>query len=487
MEITLREIRKNYGLVKALRGVDVSLRPGRIYGLLGENGAGKSTLMRVLCGRTRPDGGSILIDGRDAGALNPAEALRVGVGMLQQDPLDFPAMKVWENFSLGGKGGGREAVSKRLNDLAGGFHFSFDPDARLADLTVGVRQQLSMLRLLDAGVRVLILDEPTTGISLEQKEALFAAMRRLAGEKDRIVILVTHNLEEAVEMCDDILIMRHGKMVGELTPPYSKEAMLDLMFGESAAPEVRSTITAGSADREPVLELTGATFEGEGYDLRDVSLVVRPGEIIGLAGLEGNGQEPFLRGLAGRARLKAGKVVLAGEDLSGGAPERFRGSGSHLLPAARMEHGLFPDMTVREHFHLAFPGLSGAEGVAFMEESCKRFRLPVRLSEPAVNLSGGNQQRLQLALIPEGVKLLLLEHPTRGLDLESCRQIWGHLEERCRQGAAILFSSADLEEILDHCHRALIFFQRRLFADVDAAGLSVNGLGALMSGQRGRS
>jgi general nucleoside transport system ATP-binding protein len=486
MEITLREIRKNYGLVKALRGVDLSLRPGRIYGLLGENGAGKSTLMRVLCGRTRPDGGAILIDGQAVNALRPAEALSVGVGMLQQDPLDFPAMKVWENFSLGGKGGGREAVSKRLDDLAGGFHFAFDPDARLADLTVGERQQLSMLRLLDAGVRVLILDEPTTGISLEQKEALFAAMRRLAGEKDRTVILVTHNLEEAVEMCDDILIMRQGKMVGELTPPYSKDAMLEFMFGESAPP-VMKTITDGAMDREPVLALFGATFEGEGFDLENVSLTVRPGEIIGLAGLEGNGQEPFLRGLAGRARLKAGKVVLGGQDISGGAPERFRGSGSHLLPAARLEQGLFPDMSVREHFQLAIPSLSGAAGVAFMEESCKRFRLPVRLSEPAVNLSGGNQQRLQLALIPEGVKLLLLEHPTRGLDLESCRQIWGHLEERCRQGAAILFSSADLEEILDHSHRALIFFQRRLFADVDAAGLSVNGLGALMSGQRGRS
>ncbi len=486
MDITLREIRKNYGAVQALRGVDASLRPGRVYGLLGENGAGKSTLMRVLCGRTRPDGGDILINGASAGALNPARALAVGVGMLQQDPLDFPAMKVWENFSLGGRGGGRAKAAENLANLSGSFHFSFDPDMRLADLTVGERQQLSLLRLLDAGVRVLILDEPTTGISLEQKEALFAAMRRLSKDENRTVIFVTHNLEEAVDMCDDILVMSHGRVTGEFTPPYSKEELLTRMFGEDAARPVKSSpAAAGRRDGRETLALSGAVFEGEGFDLADIDLCVRPGEIIGLAGLEGNGQEPLLRGLAGRARMKAGRLLLDGIDLSGKPPERFRFSGSHLLPAARLERGLFPDMSVREHFQLAFPELKGAGGTAFMEASCRRFRLPVRLSEPAVNLSGGNQQRLQLALIPENVKLLLLEHPTRGLDLESCRQIWEHLEERCRQGAAILFSSADLEEILDHCHRVLVFFQRRLFADVNASGLSAGALGALMSGQKG--
>lgn len=483
MDIHLKGISKNYGAVKALRGVDMRLRPGRIYGILGENGAGKSTLMRVLSGRTRPDAGTLAIDGRTASGLKPAQALGAGVGMLQQDPLDFPNMTVWENFSLGGCGGGRQNASQRLLDAAQGFHFRFDPNARLGDLTVGERQQLSMLRLLDAGVRVLILDEPTTGISLEQKNALFAAMRRLAGDQDKTVVLVSHNLDEAVDLCDDILVMRLGEIVGEFTAPYSKKAILASMFGETAEHK-ESPPRPDMTRSAPLLALKDAVFEGESFDLKDVNLLVRPGEIIGLAGLEGNGQEPLLRGLAGRARIKSGRVLLGDRDMTGAPPDVFRSSGCRLLPAARLERGLFPDMTVKEHFQLAFPHLKRREAAAFMEQACARFRLPARLSEPAVNLSGGNQQRLQLALMPDYARLLLLEHPTRGLDLESCRQIWARLGERCAQGAALLFASADLEEILDHASRALVFFQRRLFADVATNGLTQADLGALMSGQQ---
>ncbi len=482
MEIALKDIHKYYGRVHANAGITVGLEPGRIYGLLGENGAGKSTLMRILAGHTQHDRGDLIFDGRPVGRLKPAAALSLGVGMLYQDPLDFPALTVLENFMLGGvKRSNKEAVS-RLLELAERFHFQFSPEQRVSELTVGERQQLALLRLLDLGVKVLILDEPTTGISLIQKELLFKAMRDLSAEGGRIIILVTHKLSEALDLCHEILVMRQGRLEGKLSPPYEADDLLRLMFGPDVTRE-QGKEDSPRVGGEVLVALDDAEIVGEKFSLPHVSLAVHTGEIIGLAGLEGTGRQVLLKGLAGLARLRHGRLVFQNRAMQGQPRPVFRREGIHFLPAARLEKGLFPGLTLHEHLALAFPEEKKRLDDFHQTQCVDRFRLMAHPATLAQALSGGNQQRLQLSLIPHQTRLLLMEHPTRGLDLGSARQVWSHLEERCRQGAALLFSSADLEEIMEHSHRVLVFYNQRVVADLPVESLTIEALGGLMAGR----
>ena len=482
MLVELSDINKTYGRVRANQEINLRLEPGRIYGLLGENGAGKSTLMRILAGHTRPDKGRILFDGRDPGRLNPSSALTLGVGMLYQDPLDIPALSVLENFVLGGRKRSRREAADRLEELAHGLDFSFTPSQRVSELTVGERQQLELLRLLDVGAKVLILDEPTTGITLPQKKLLFSTLRKLSADRNRTIIVVTHKLEDALGLCHQLIIMRQGRLEALADPPYDPRRVVQIMFGPQAGDEDRSEAAPPSAET-PWLKLSDADFVGEKYALTNAGLQVRPGEIVGLAGLEGSGQELLLSGLAGLSRMSRGRLEFEGATLSGRAYRAFRRAGIHFLPAARLEQGLFPDLSLTDHVCLAFPEQKKRLDRFFQEECVDRFRLKAHPSTCACALSGGNQQRLLLSLIPPDSKLLLMEHPTRGLDVGSAREVWQHLEERCRRGASLIFSSADLDEVLEHSHRVLVFYNRALIADLPVEQVNVETLGSLMAGR----
>jgi ABC-type uncharacterized transport system ATPase subunit len=479
--IEFQDIHKYYGAIPANVGIDLVLEPGRIYGLLGENGAGKSTLMRILAGHSRPSRGRLLLNGKAAEGLTPAGALGLGVGMLAQDPLDFPALKVWENFSLGKRRRRRETLT-RLHDLADRFHFRLPPEEKVGELTVGERQQLELLRLLDLGVKVLILDEPTTGISVTQKEALFATMRRLAAEPDRIIVFVSHKLSEVGELCQEVIVLRRGRLVARVPAPLRAQDLIALMFGDEQDALVETEPRAQPGE-QPLLTLDRVHVLGEKFALEDLSLEIRPGEILGLAGLEGNGQELLLRGLAGLVRVVGGRLVLDGSELQGRPYLAFRRAGIHFVPAARLEEGLFPELSLADHVHLALPGNGEGRAALSPEAAVRRFNIQAQPSTPARTLSGGNQQRLLLSLIPARLRLLLLEHPTRGLDLGVTRQVWHHLVERCRHGTAILFSSADLEEIFAYSRRLLVFYNRRLVAALPAHATSVEEVGRLMAGQ----
>lgn len=482
MQVEFKDIHKYYGRVRANVGIDLTLEPGRIYGLLGENGAGKSTLMRMLAGHTEPTRGRIFFDGKSPQGFNPSRALAMGVGMLYQDPLDFPALQVWENFRLGGKKRNRKQVLKRLQELGDRFHVRLAPGEKVGELTVGERQQLELLRLLDLGVKVLILDEPTTGISVRQKEMLFSTMRQLAKDKGRTIVFVTHKLAEVEELCEEVIVMRRGKLTATLPAPFRPDELIKLMFGSEQKLTEADQGKPHPAE-ENFIQLESVQLLGEKYTLEDISLGIRPGEIVGLAGLEGNGQELLLRGLAGLARVMRGRLIFDGEELQGRPYLTFRRAGIHFLPAARLEHGLFPDLSLNEHFHLAFPPQKGGRHTFLPGEGLKTFSIRAKLSTSARALSGGNQQRLLLALIPREIRLLLLEHPTRGLDHGSGQQVWSRLLERCRQNTALLFSSADLEEIKDHSHRVLIFYNRQLVADRPTHSMSVEEMGRLMAGE----
>ncbi|WP_028576755.1 ATP-binding cassette domain-containing protein [Desulfomicrobium escambiense] len=479
--IVLTDIGKQYGRVRANDSISLTLEPGRIYALVGENGAGKSTLMRILAGHTVPDAGTITVRGRSHARLTPALAASLGVGMLYQDPLDFPALPVWENFRLGGTARTRDQVIDKLGELSNHLGVCFLPGEAISSLTVGERQLLELLRLLDLGATTLILDEPTTGITPEQKRSLFGLLTRLAREEDHTVVLVTHKLSEALEMADAIFVMRQGRLVSTLETPCGEDELVRLMFGEAV--DRAGDVPPVSAPQTRRMVLDRAVFAGPKYHLGPLGVSAAPGEMIGLAGLDGSGQELFLRGLCGLDRLAEGALELDGRRFERNDFKALHKAGVHFVPADRMSQALFPDLSIREHILLAFPD-QAARLEDFRREQCEgRFNLRAHPDTPAKSLSGGNQQRLLLSLIPDGAPLLLMEHPTRGLDAGSSLQVWEHLRERCRDGATIFFFSPDLDEVIEHSHRVLVFFDRMLVADVPRSAATVETLGALMAGK----
>jgi simple sugar transport system ATP-binding protein len=484
MKIELKDVHKTFGAVHANAGISLAVPGGTIQGVLGENGAGKSTLMKILSGFIQADGGRILLDGQEVRIASPADAMRYGIGMLHQDPLDFPPLRVIDNFQVGHRGGlfpNRAVAARALLVLEGEFGFSIDLDAYVDSLTVGERQQLEILRLLWFGASALILDEPTTGISALQKEKLFATLRRLA-EQGKTVIFVSHKLEEVQDLCHQVAVLRRGMLVGESKPPYTTDLLVEMMFGKAVALSARRAAEVG----EPVLSLGRVAVEDHRLHIRDVDIQVRAGEVIGLAGMEGSGQRVLLRACAGLVRPVAGQILVGNRDLTAKAYRTFLRNGVAYLPAERLEEGLVPGLTLAEHFTLAQAGQGvfidrrGTQALA--EERIADFSIHGRPETKVEALSGGNQQRALLALLKSPLSLLLLEHPTRGLDIESVIWIWSKLRERCQQGAAILFISSDLEEILLYSDRILVFFGGRVSQPLDASATTVDQLGQLIGG-----
>ncbi len=485
MNVELRNIHKSFGNVRANVGINLAVPAGTIQGILGENGAGKSTLMKVLSGFIRADEGEILLDGRKVDIHSPADAIRHGIGMLHQDPLDFPPLRILDNFLLGRQGGlfpDREAARRDFRALAAQFGFSLDPDAYVDTLTVGERQQLEILRLLWWGARVLIFDEPTTGISAAQKEKLFAALRLLA-EQGRTVLFVSHKLEDVEGLCHRTAVLRQGHLVGQAQPPYRTDDLVQMMFGKAVEVEAR-TPTRGT---HVTLTLRDLCVEDRRLRVEGVSLEVHAGEVIGLAGMEGSGQDLFLRSLAGLVRTVGGRIGLHGKDVTGFSYHALQRQGLAFLPAARLEEGLAAGLNLTEHFVLA-EGPRGfvvdwQAGRRLAQKRIEEFNIRGTPQSRVEALSGGNQQRMLLALLREPLSLLLLEHPTRGLDVESTIYIWSKLKARCREGTAILFISSDLEEILQYSDRVLVFFGGKVTGPLEAEDLTSDVLGQLIGGK----
>lgn len=486
MDVVLSHIVKRFGALAANDDVTMRFAPGGIHGILGENGAGKSTLMRVLCGVLAPDGGEITVNGGSHSRLTPEAAASLGIGMLTQDPLDFPPLAVWENFALGGGPVlSRRQAKARLAAVCDRMGFVLPANAPVARLTVAERQQLELARLFDRDVRLLILDEPTTGISPAQKEALFGVLRGFVADGQRVVALVTHKLAEARELCDTVSVLRQGRLVGSFAAPLSTSSILAAMFGAEAACQVAAAPPrpAAAAAGEPLLVVTDAVIADEKVVLEPVSVTIRPGEIVGLAGISGGGQEAFLRGLAGIAPAVAGSIVVAGRELAGRPLTRYLDAAVHYLPASRLEEGLFPGLSLLDHVRLAFPERRAEARDIFAERCVGRFRLTNLPDARAARLSGGNQQRLLLSLVPDDTRLLLADNPTRGLDAASIAQIWDHFRQRAAAGAAVVFFSEDLDELLAHAGRTLVFYNRALTADLKAGVYDAACVGELMTGR----
>ena len=485
MWIELREIHKYYGPVKANCGINLTIEPGVIHGILGENGAGKTTLMKILSGYSQKTSGTILVDNSPVNFKTPAQASELGIGMLYQDPLDFPLLSVLDNFMLGQTSGlvnKKKRYRKIFERIAHSFNFSLQPDTFVKRLTIGERQQLEILRLLARGIKVLILDEPTTGISSLQKETLFQALKKLASE-GKSVILVSHKLEDVEAMCHKITVLRQGNLAGEIEKPFSTNTLLEMMFGELPLPPVRSKTKAGKI----ILEMNQVSAPGGRIGLKNCDITVRQGEVVGLAGLEGSGQDVFLRIAAGTKRPSEGSIAIGGVRMNGRDYHVFQNHGVTYLPASRLEEGLISGLNISEHISLLDKQkcffVRRQDAFETAEKKIAQFRIKGEPDSKIESLSGGNQQRLLLSFLPEVPVLLLLGNPTRGLDMESVLWVWNHLHLYCEHKACIVFSSSDLDEIMMNADRVLVFFNGFIIKDVRTDQTDVHKLGRAIAGK----
>ncbi len=489
MQVELRHISKRFGTVQANDDVSLTVKAGTIHGLLGENGAGKSTLVKVLSGFISRDRGEVLLDGRAINVRTPAAAICVGVGMLHQDPLDFPPLTVLDNFLVGSPGGvflDRRAAARQFQQLAAQFNFRLAVTDQVSALTVGERQQLEILRLLALGVRTLILDEPTTGISASQKTALFEAMKQLAAS-GKSVIFVSHKLEDVDALCDRVTVMRQGRVVGDLEAPFVATQLVGLMFEKELALPVKPPTVQAHC----LLHLDKLHLATDRLQVTLDHLDVQSGEVIGLAGLEGSGQQLLLQSCAGLLRPASGRMQLCplmddAVELTHIPYQQFLQLGIGYVPADRLKDGLIPGLSVQDHVALRTPAQTPLIDWSAVQRSAVEaihlFNIRGKPTSAVDRLSGGNQQRTQLALMPVPLNLLLMEHPTRGLDIESTLWVWQQLISRCQTGTAILFMSSDLDEIMQYSDRVLIFSGGKVSAPIPTQDLTVDTLGQAIGG-----
>ncbi|HSG44526.1 MAG TPA: ATP-binding cassette domain-containing protein [Anaerolineales bacterium] len=486
MQVDIRDIRKYFGPVKANDGITIKLEGGHIYGLLGENGAGKSTLMKILSGYQPPDSGEILFDGKSHTFDSPRSALENGVGMLYQEPHDIPPFKIIDNYLLGKDSQvnlNYRRAEKELNELSSRYGFELDLEAYVDTLSLGERQQLELVRLLAGGAEVLILDEPTTGISAEQKDVLFATMRKLAHEEGKILILVSHKLAEIQDLCDHAFVLRRGKYVGELNIPCPNEELVEMMFGQVPPRSERPPFELG----QPILEVRDLTISTYRMTMENLNFSVKAGEIFGLAGLDGSGQLLLMQACAGLVRPSSGQIILDGEDVASWPYHKTRMNDVAYVAAGRLEEGLVAGLSLTEHTVLSQKEqdffVNWAEADEVMKERIKHYQIVGRPDSTADELSGGNQQRLLFSLLWDKLKLIMLEHPTRGLDVRSTNYIWDLFYKRRDDDTAIMFISPDLDEIIERSDRIAVFSGGKMSRIVDAKETSVEELGHLIGGQ----
>ena len=495
--LEMRGITKRYPGVVANDGIDLEIKPGEIHALLGENGAGKSTLMNVLYGLARPDEGQILLDGELVEIADPSDAIARGISMVHQHFMLVPVLTVADNVLLG-KEAMRDRIfldqgeaRRRIRELGARFGFELDPDEKVGDLSVGWQQRVEILKALYRDARILVLDEPTAVLTPQETVEIFAVLRRLAAEGHSI-IFISHKLYEVLEIADRITVIRRGKVVGSRIPSETDEDDLaELMVGR----EVQLTVDRGeSHPSEAMLRVQDLRVAGShGGDVVDgVSLEVRSGEILGVAGVAGNGQDELVEAITGLREPRGGTITLDGEDVTTDGPRELHGKRVAYVPADRHRFGLvlsFPltDNVVLTDYYMEpySHGLIRDES-AIAKHAAEAIELyDVRTPAASVSagtLSGGNQQKLIVAReFERELKLLVLDQPTRGLDVGSIEFIHKQIIKKRDAGTAVLLVSAELDEVLEISDRIAVMYRGRIVAVVDGRTAIKEEIGLLMA------
>ncbi|WP_428671171.1 ABC transporter ATP-binding protein [Reyranella sp.] len=500
--IELDGIDKSFGSVHAVRGVSLAVEKGAITGIVGENGAGKSTLMSILYGLFRADAGEIRVDGEPVQMDGPRDAIRHGIGMVHQHFMLIDSFTVLENLVLGAEGGpmlagGLAAARAELARLSRDYGLTVDPDAKVADLSVGEQQRVEILKVLFRGARILILDEPSAVLTPQETDQLFRILATLKA-RGVTIVLITHKLREIMAATDRVFVMRQGQMVAERrTVDTDAEELAELMVGrkvrlrfDKAAPhpgEVRLR-----AEHLGLVDERGVVL------LDDIGLELRAGEIVGIAGVSGNGQTELLQVLAGIRRPSSGTLTVCGRRIDArhpGDPAEMRDLGVAHVPEDRQRQGMVAAFRASEtsilgyhelppfsqHYLLNGPAV-GAHCANLMERFDVRPRVPGLRSS---NFSGGNQQKLVLAReMARDPKVLLVGQPTRGVDIGAIEFIHRELVKSRDAGCAVLIVSVELDEILSLADRILVMFAGRIVGEVDGSRADERTLGLMMAGAK---
>lgn len=490
-------ITKQFPGVLANDHVDFNLRKGEIHVLLGENGAGKTTLMNILYGLYHPDSGEILVNGRPVQINSPNDSIALGIGMVHQHFMLVPVFTVAENVMLGDetvKNGflDRKTVASKVRTLSHHYSLDVDPDALVGQLPVGVQQRVEIVKTLYREAQILILDEPTAVLTPQEADELFVIMRGLT-ERGVSIIFITHKLREVLAVADRITVMRAGRVIGTVTPQETNEAKLaSMMVGR----EVILKVDKGeSSPREEVLKVENLhVLDDRGLEtVRGVSFEVRAGEVLGIAGVQGNGQTELAEALTGLRRVRSGHIMINGKQMADKPPRPLIESGLSHIPEDRQRHGLVLGETVADNLVLCtyyrppFAKWIVLQQNAIDANARKRIQeFDVRTPSPYVlasKLSGGNQQKVIVAReLSRDVKLLIASQPTRGLDVGSIEYIHKEIVLMRDRGIAVLLISAELDEIMALSDRIAVMYRGQIVAVLDAKQATREQLGLLMAG-----
>ncbi len=494
---------KRFPGVVANDGVNLRVRSGTIHAIVGENGAGKSTLMKTLYGAHQADEGTITVNGTVVNFRSPKEAIAHGIGMVFQHFMLADNLTVWENVVLGNEPGNAfnlstKSARKRILELTQQYGLDVDPDATVGDLGVGERQRVEILKVLYRGAKILILDEPTAVLVPQEVEELFASLRELVAQGATIVF-ISHKLLEVLSVADAITVIRAGKTVAEVDDPSTVTArdLAELMVGS----ELPNPATSGSTVRDKVLleiinlDVPDLVAGVKKLALHNVALKVRAGEIVGIAGVEGNGQPELLEALLGLRPVTRGTVTYQGNDITKMSTRDRRQAGIGYVPEDRQRDGLVLDFPLWENAALghqrSVPFSKGswmdpAGARSFTQRVIDQFDVRTPGTDvAAIALSGGNQQKLIIGReMLTNPKMLVAAHPTRGIDVGAQAAVWDSMRDARAKGLGILLISADLEELIGLSDRLLVLFHGEIVAELDPQKVNSAELGSYMTGAK---
>jgi general nucleoside transport system ATP-binding protein len=497
VRLELRGVTKRYGALVANDGIDLTVEPGQIHALLGENGAGKTTLMNVLYGLTQPDEGQILADGRPVTLRSPKDAIKAGFGMVHQHFMLVPVFTVAENVTLGAERTrrlgllDRRSMRNEVRDLSERYGLRVDPDARIEELPVGVQQRVEIIKALVRDAQVLILDEPTSVLTPGETEELFVIMRQLRAD-GRSIIFISHKLREVQEIADVITVIRRGQVVGERPPTATDEELATLMVGRQVTLQVSKSPAAPGDVMLNVVDLHVPDDRGQDA-VAGISFDVRAGEILGIAGVQGNGQTELCEALMGLRPASAGTVQLSGRDITAASPRQRIRDGIGYVPEDRQADGMIAGFSVADNMVLdvydqppyARHGiaLNLAAARATATERVAQFDVRTTSVDTAAGtLSGGNQQKVILAReLGRELRILLASQPTRGLDVGSIEFVHKRIIEERDKGLAVIIISAELDEIYALADRIAVMYEGRI-TGIRPPSVPVAELGMLMAG-----
>lgn len=498
MSLELRAVTKSFGALVANDNIDLKVEDGEIHAILGENGAGKSTLMNVVYGLLQPDSGTILVDGKAITINGPGDALAAGIGMVHQHFMLIPVFTVAENIVLGHEATNRfgildlQTAKEEIRRVSKEFNFEIDPDALVETLPVGLQQRVEIIRALIYDAKVLILDEPTAVLTPQETDELLRNMKVLR-DKGTSIVFITHKLREVQEAADKITVIRRGKVVG--TPPTSatQEELASLMVGRPVSLDVYKKARAAGSVVLSVRNLNIRDVTGRRL-VKNVSFDVSAGEILAVAGVQGNGQSELAKAIVGLEEFMDGSIVLDGKDITTWSVHDTLYSGIAYVPEDREHDGLISSFSIAENLILdTFDVPPYAKGpvlsptVVAREAELRVKEFDVRLQsvqDTAASLSGGNKQKVVLAReLSRPVKLVVASQPTRGLDVGSIEFVHQRIIAERDSGRAVLIFSTELDEVTDLADRIAVMYRGEIIAMV-AATTSREDLGLLMAGVR---